>query len=190
MHNTKVQDCKFYLGTNNNITQTYDNCVVCNKDWLNYMALLTLVTCTDKGQSPEYCGTTINNCLQNVCYYDSNNYYRSCKMCSKNYTGSGAWQTGGYPECSTSGTITDCEYHDTATATITCYSCKPDYAVASTGTSCTSFTADKNCRTLASSNQCYYCYQSYYWSLTECQLKSNLLGISYMLVFLIMILYI
>lgn len=132
--------------------QTEDNCVVCNKDWLNYYSVTTIATCTDSGIGTDVCASKIDNCYQNVCYFDNSAYYRSCKICSKNYTGSGVWQNGGYPACGTDNTIGNCEYHYLVSATGTCYSCKADYAVASTGTSCVSFTSDPNCRTLNSSS--------------------------------------
>jgi len=64
----------------------------------------------------------------------------------------------------------------TTTSSYSCYSCEKNYAVASNGYSCISYTNDVNCRTLFTGNEvCYYCWHSYYWDDYVCRLKSILL---------------
>jgi len=76
-------------------------------------------------------------------------------MCKKGYAGTGtATQYAGSASCAKNDdifatkAITNCEYHiSSGNNTNACYSCKADFAVASTGTSCKAFTTDSNCRT-------------------------------------------
>merc|ERR1712151_189741 len=100
-------------------------------------------------------------------------------MCKKNYAPSGTLTASiGSSACATTGVITNCEYHYLSSSTTACYSCKSNYAVASTSTSCTSYTTDKNCRQLNSSGTCSYCWHAYYWNATVCKLASSIVALS------------
>ena len=68
--------------------------------------------------------------------------------------------------------IQNCEFDYINGQSKNCYSCKASYAVTSTGTTCTSYTNDGNCRTLHTDGNCNYCYHAYYWDTTYCTLKS------------------
>lgn len=174
MTTTKVTDCKWYSGTNNGTTQDVNNCQMCNKDYLNKNASTAVPTCSNTALNTTTCSAKVSNCEQTVCYTaNGTTYTLACGMCKKNYAGSGtATANAGYASCSTSGVITNCEYHYYTGSALGCYSCKSNYAVASTSTTCTAYTTDSNCRQLHSTGSCGYCWHSYYWNVSTCKLTA------------------
>jgi len=173
-----VTDCKYYKGTIT-ATKSSSDCAVCNsKDWLNVVdnntAASIAITCSDTATNTTTCNAKVSNCMQSLCYTAAGGTVtKGCAMCDKGYTGSGTQvSTLGYTACSTTGVVTNCEY-GLASDNTKCYSCKSDYAVASTDTSCTAFTTDSNCRKI-SSTWCHECWHSYYFSSQKCTLAAKL----------------
>lgn len=68
---TLVGSCKYYIGTNDGVTQTYDNCMICIKDFLNWNNDTSTVSCSNESPHKTICFSTINNCEQTVCYEES-----------------------------------------------------------------------------------------------------------------------
>lgn len=95
-----------------------------------------------------------------------------CGMCKKSKGGNTA-----YTSCAGTA-ITNCEYHSGTN----CYSCKSKYAVASTGTTCSSFTTDSNCRRLNSDSTCGHCWHSYYFNGATCKLFAKLLTAGFVVI--------
>ena len=125
--------------------------MVCSKTWLNWNSFESLVSCSDESVDKAQCGV-ISNCQQSVCYTDIIGKVPTttsgCKMCSKGYGPSGHWVNGGYIKClkDSSWSITNCDTYYHLTSSVTCYACTTNYAVSTTGTSCSSYTRDSNCR--------------------------------------------
>ena len=173
MSTTLITDCKYYSGSNNGTTQTITNCQVCNKDFLNVNANTTTVTCSNTAANTTTCTGKVSDCDQTTCYTaDGTTYTLACKLCGKNKAGSGtATANAGYAACAGTA-LTNCEYHYYNGSAQACYSCKSNYAVASTTTSCTAFTTDSNCRQLNSAGTCHYCWHAYYWNTSTCKLTA------------------
>ena len=177
-----VTDCKFYSGFGNGTTQSLSNCSMCNKDFINQNANTTTVTCSNTAANTTTCTGKIDNCLQTACYTaDGTTYVNNCNMCIKNYAGTGTATGVGWSSCAASTAITNCEYQFLPGAsTNACYSCKSNYAVASTSLTCSAYTTDGNCRQLDSSGDCAYCWHAYYFNISTCKLTAFMTAISMM----------
>jgi hypothetical protein len=103
----------------------------------------------------------------------STTYTAYCSLCAKGKGGIAALTA-----C-TGTAITNCDY---AVGTA-CGVCKSDYAVASTGLTCTSFTTDGNCRQLASDGTCSTCWSAYYFNGTKCKLFAKIFAAGALLAF-------
>merc|ERR1712054_24547 len=178
-----ITDCKAYSGTITT-TKTVGDCLLCHsKDWMNITdnatAASIAITCSDTAISTTTCASTVSNCDQSGCFKSTAAAYtKFCRMCSSGYKPSGtAVSTVGYPSCVT-GTITNATYYSSPTVA---YECASGYAVASTGTSCTAYTTDSNCRKLAAGGWCNECKNSYYFSTTTCTLGAKMLAAGSML---------
>lgn len=179
----KVASCKYYdgltevLGTD----RTIDTCKICSKNYLRWQYTSKAAECTDL--LPLNCAF-MNHCLTVVCF-DGNTpdgattstlgWSYGCRMCKGGYMGEG-WDSAngtGSQSCVSGTAITNCDYVvATSASTNNCYACKSGYAVASTLTSCTSFTTTPNCRLLNSAGSCHYCWHSYFWDTESCILSS------------------
>ena len=181
----KVANCKFYDGQTQELAaaRTITSCYVCNKDYLRWQVTSLSAECTDL--QPLNC-SFINHCLTVVCY-DGDTAYNGtsgstgwsygCRMCKSGYKGSGwdATNGAGSTSCVSGTAITNCDYAvATSASAYNCYGCKSNYAVASTQTTCTSYTTTSNCRLLNSAGDCHYCWHSYYWDTADCILSSYL----------------
>jgi len=96
-----------------------------------------------------------------------------CNLCNKGKGGNAT-----YTAC-TGTAITNCDY---ASGT-SCYFCASNYAVASTGTTCTAYTTDKNCRKLLADGTCGTCWDAYYFNGTTCKLFGSILAASFAFLF-------
>jgi len=180
-----VTDCKYYKGTIGS-TKSKTDCIECNsKTWLNITDHATAgsetIACSATALSSTNCASAVSNCSQSICYKPtSGNEKTLCAKCASGYTGSGTLQAGvGYPTCSTTGIVANCDVHDTLDNT-KCYQCKTGYAVASTEKACTTFTSDTNCRKISADSTpfCTQCKSMYYFDSKTCKLQSSLMMFS------------
>lgn len=173
-----VYGCKFYSGleTTTSTNRSLHTCSICSKEFQYWDSINKIMHCTDIlpfGQKRiDYCDTTVQ-------FEIADNYISTgCRMCKKNYSGSG-WDTvsgAGSMFCEKNRAINNCEYnYMLSDSSYECYSCVKDYAVSSTKTSCISYTVDPNCRSQhAGTEGCYYCWHAYYWDSYVCILESQI----------------
>lgn len=186
-----ITDCKVYSSTKTT-TNSLQDCMQCNsKDWYNITDHATAATrtraCSDTAASTTTCSATVSNCDQSMCFTSAAAAVSvGCRMCKSGYMMSGTAISSndgnvGYPSCVTM-TIANADYGSPIDSTKVLY-CKSDYAVATAGTSCISFTTDSNCGQLGSTDAyCGVCWHSYYFDTTTCKLESNLMKVAGLLV--------
>lgn len=92
-----------------------------------------------------------------------------CLVCKKGKGGVSA-----YTSCAGTA-IANCDY----ASGNGCHYCKSDYAVASTGLTCSAYTTDSNCRGLLSDGTCGNCWDAYYFNGTTCKLFGSILAASF-----------
>lgn len=172
-----ISGCKWYSGlvttTASNRTET--TCNICAREFLVWDSVNYITHCTD---ILPFGLVKINNCYTTVQFSTATNTTVGCRMCKKNYSGSG-WDSSnnsGSRACVKNRAITNCEYsYMLSDSSYECYTCDRDYAVSSTKTSCLSYTLDPNCRSLhAGTEGCYYCWHAYYWDRRYCILGSGI----------------
>lgn len=153
----EVASCLYYSGTNNGTEQTIDNCLRCNKSWLNYNENTKKASCnnnafTSSDNENFREGIPIENCEQNVRVIgDKTNskalFVDACRQCKKNYSGKkGTFAKVGYKECREGSDIANCQFVMSDTREQTCYGCGCGYTVAYDQKSCVSMSFEHFCR--------------------------------------------
>ena len=172
-----ISGCKWYSGldTTTTASRAVTTCNICSREFLRWNATNNTAHCTEK---LPFGFQRINNCLTTIQFETTLNTTSGCRMCKKNYSGSG-WDTvngAGSKQCVQNRAITNCAYnYMQSDSSYECYVCDKNYAVSSTKTSCISFTVDPNCRSQhLGSGGCYYCWHAYYWDSDSCKLKSEI----------------
>merc|ERR550532_2043765 len=175
----KITDCKYYTGYSTS-TKSASDCLMCNKDYNNANYSTNVATCSNTAANTTTCTAKVSNCEQTLCYTaDGTTYSLLCKVCKSEYAPSGTLTSGiGSTACATTSKITNCELHYLSGTTVACYTCKSNYAVASTSTTCSSYTTDSNCRQLNANSVCGHCWAAYYFNVSTCKLQASLAIVS------------
>ena len=165
-------DAKMYSGTFTSTSNWSVGSVFCKDSKYHYVDSTVATPYTSTCSKTAISGVTrVADCEHDaILKSSSTSTVAYCVVCAK---GKGGLSTN----LGCTGTvITNCDY---ASGT-SCTYCKSKYAVASTGTSCTSFTSDSNCARLASDGTCGSCWSAYYFNATVCKLfaKISVAGIA------------
>lgn len=173
-----IGNCKWYSGTDTTTaaSRTINTCHTCTKKYLRWNSVNNTAHCTDE---LPFGHSEIQNCQTQIFFETATTITTGCRMCKKDFSGSG-WDTtnnAGSKSCAKNLAITNCHaVIGLSDGSYQCYHCKENYAVASTNTSCESFTLDPNCRTLNSGTKgCHYCWHSYYWDNIHCILEGGIM---------------
>jgi len=184
-----ITDCKYYSGAQSNTTTAIktNDCYMCDgKDWYNVTDNATNASinraCSNIALDATTCDAKVSNCDQSMCFKSTGNAFtKGCLQCSSGYKGGATaitdsdGSTIGYTTC-VSATITNQELGSPVN-NAQAFTCKSDYAVATGGASCVSFTTDSNCRMLGTGNAyCGTCWMGYYFTSATCTLAANLLA--------------
>merc|ERR1711976_632305 len=171
-----ITDAKFYSGTHTNTSSYAWSSASCKDNSKKYLYndLTAAAPYTATCQDTTLTGVTnVADCEYMATTKTASGYTAYCQLCAKNKGGNAT-----FTAC-TGTQITNCEY---ASGT-SCQICASDYAVASTGLTCTAFTTDSNCRALASDGTCGSCWAAYYFNGTTCKLFAKIFAAGALLAF-------
>jgi len=177
----KVSDTKVYSGSITTAgTAAVGNVALCKKDFKNWVASSSSLTCSDTAITMGVTCSKISDCETTTCFDTASGTDSvACTMCKKGKSGSTYDSTNsqGSTNCTSYSGIANCDYFMmTGASTHTCYACKSKYAVANNDASCVSYTTDSNCRKLQSGNvNCRECWDAYYWNTNKCKLYGSVI---------------